>query len=126
MSTWLTGSSSLQHYVTDEKQDHGSICRIQSAVAVRGGAGSAGAKQAFFARSSPTGWTTDSEYLLGAEFLLHGEQQNARKPTLGMVNYEHSRAAKQWLRFAKYSAEPWDMWNMVWSPTRAAAGPLTA
>jgi hypothetical protein len=50
------------------------ICCNQSAVTMRLGAGLTSAKLTLFHRSSPTGWTTDSEYLFGAEFSLHGNK----------------------------------------------------
>jgi hypothetical protein len=54
---------------------------------VRLGAGLTSAKLTLFFRSSTTGWTTDSEYLFGAEFSLHGKKITP-KPVCGMVNVE--------------------------------------
>lgn len=52
----------------------GSICRNQSAVTVRLGAGLTSAKLTLFFRSSTTGRTTNSKYLFGAEFPLHSKK----------------------------------------------------
>ena len=57
---------------------------------MRLGAGLTSAKLTLFFRSSTTGWTTDSEYLFGAEFSLHGKKITPR-PFTGMVNLEQFR-----------------------------------
>jgi len=54
------------------------------------GAGLTSAKLTLFFRSSTTGWTTDSEYLFGAEFSLHGKKITPI-PFAGMVNLEQFR-----------------------------------
>src|SRR5579863_4626118 len=46
----------------------------QSAVTMGLGAGLTGGKLALFSRSSTTSWTTDSEYLFGADFFLHSKK----------------------------------------------------
>src|SRR5579863_7735572 len=46
----------------------------QSAVTMWLGAGLTGGKLALFSRSSTTSWTTDSEYLCGANFFLHSKK----------------------------------------------------
>ncbi len=62
----------------------------QSAVTMRLGTGLTSAKLTLFFRSSTTGWTADSEYLLGAEFSLHGKKITP-KPVCGMVNVDQFR-----------------------------------
>jgi len=57
---------------------------------MRLGAGLTGAKLTLFFRSSTTGRTTDSEYLFGAEFSLHGKKITP-KAFAGMVNLEQFR-----------------------------------
>ena len=66
------------------------ICCNQSAVTMRISAGLTSAKLTPFPRSSTTGWTTDSEYLFGADFSLHRKEDNAQ-PFTGMVNFEQFR-----------------------------------
>ena len=63
------------------------ICCDQSAVTMRISAGLTSAKLTLFFRSSTAGWTTDSEYLLGAEFSLHGDKIMPQRFTR-MVNFE--------------------------------------
>ena len=57
---------------------------------MRIGAGLTSAKLTLFFRSSTAGWTTDSEYLFGAEFSLHGKKITP-EPFAGMVNLEQFR-----------------------------------
>ena len=58
---------------------------------MRIGAGLTSAKLTLFFRSSTAGWTTDSEYLFGAEFSLHGKKITP-EPFAGMVNLEQFSA----------------------------------
>jgi hypothetical protein len=57
---------------------------------MRLGAGLTSAKLTLLFRSSTTGWTTDGEYLFGAEFSLHGKTITP-EPFAGMVNLEQFR-----------------------------------
>ncbi len=61
---------------------------------MRLGAGLTSAKLTFFFRPGTTGWTTDSEYLFGAEFSLHGKNITPA-PSAGMVNLEQSLATPE-------------------------------
>jgi hypothetical protein len=55
---------------------------------MRFGAGLTSVKLTLFFRGSTTGWTTDSEYLFGAKFSLHGKKITPQ-PFTRMVNFEH-------------------------------------
>ena len=67
----LEGGSSARHNTCHLAS---CICCNQSAVKMRIGAGLTSAKLTLFFRSSTAGWTTDSKYVLGAEFSLHGDK----------------------------------------------------
>src|ERR1700687_5895617 len=58
----------------------GSICRTQPTVAMWLVSGQAGSKFTLFSRSSTTSWTTDGEYMFGAEFFLHSLRRRLGGP----------------------------------------------
>ena len=66
------------------------ICRDQSAITMRVGAGLTSTKLTPFFRSSTTGRTTDSKGLFAGEFSLHGKKITPQ-PFTGMVNVEQFR-----------------------------------
>lgn len=55
---------------------------------MRLGAGLAGTKLTLLPRSSPASWTTDSEYLLWAEFFFHDREIMPQNQGTGLVNLE--------------------------------------
>jgi hypothetical protein len=55
---------------------------------MRLGAGLASTKLTLLPRSSSTSWTTDSEYLLWAEFFFHDGERIPPNQRTGMVNLE--------------------------------------
>jgi hypothetical protein len=68
------------------------ICGEQSSVAVRFCAGQARAEFTLLPRTRTTGRTTDSEYLFGAELLLHRSEMVPNPRVRGMVNFEQLRS----------------------------------